>query len=158
MGCGGDILQKWRKPRCDAFNRDASSPLQVHVWSSHEDSDKNADQKSIDAISSETNALATAARNGTLDPGSLQGGTFTVTNLGAYGVDHFSAIINYPESAILSVGAARERAVVRNGEVVPGTTAYFGINCDHRIIDGAPAAEFLKTLKEMLEHPKVMPA
>ena len=119
---------------------------------------KNADQKSIDAISSETNALATAARNGTLDPGSLQGGTFTVTNLGAYGVDHFSAIINYPESAILSVGAARERAVVKNGEVVPGTTAYFGINCDHRIIDGAPAAEFLKTLKEMLEHPKVMPA
>ena len=119
---------------------------------------KNANQKSIDAISSETNALATAARNGTLDPGSLQGGTFTVTNLGAYGVDHFTAIINYPESAILSVGAARERAVVKNGEVVAGTTAYFGINCDHRIIDGAPAAEFLKTLKEMLEHPKVMPA
>ena len=119
---------------------------------------KNADQKSIDAISSETNALATAARNRSLDPDSLQEGTFTVTNLGAYGVDHFSAIVNYPESAILSVGAARERAVVRNGKVVPRTTAFFGINCDHRIIDGATAAEFLKTLKEMLEHPKVMPS
>ena len=119
---------------------------------------RGADQKSIDAISRESRALAEAARNGALGLDMLEGGTFTVSNLGAYGVDHFSAIINHPESAILSVGAARERAVVRNGEVVARTTAFVGINADHRVVDGAPAAEFLATLKEMLEHPKVMPA
>ena len=119
---------------------------------------RGADQKSIDAISRESRALAEAARAGALGLDALEGGTFTVSNLGAYGVDHFSAIINHPESAILSVGAARERAVVRNGEVVARTTAFIGINADHRLVDGAPAAEFLATLKEMLEHPKVMPA
>lgn len=119
---------------------------------------RGADQKSIDAISRESRALAETARAGALGLDALEGGTFTVSNLGAYGVDHFSAIINHPESAILSVGAARERAVVLNGEVVARTTAYVGINADHRVVDGAPAAEFLSTLKEMLEHPKVMPA
>ena len=119
---------------------------------------RGADQKSIDAISRESRALAEAARAGALGLDALAGGTFTISNLGAYGVDHFSAIINYPESAILSVGAARERAVVRNGEVVARTTAFVGINADHRLVDGAPAAEFLATLKDMLEHPKVMPA
>ena len=119
---------------------------------------RGADQKSIDAISRESRALAEAARAGALGLDALEGGTFTISNLGAYGVDHFSAIINHPESAILSVGAARERAVVRNGEVVARTTAYVGINADHRLVDGAPAAEFLATLKDMLEHPKVMPA
>ena len=119
---------------------------------------RGADQKSIDAISRESRALAEAARAGALGLDALEGGTFTVSNLGAYGVDHFSAIINHPESAILSVGAARERAVVRNGEVVARTTVYVGINADHRLVDGAPAAEFLSTLKDMLEHPKVMPA
>ncbi len=119
---------------------------------------RGADQKSIDAISRESRALAEAARAGALGLDALEGGTFTISNLGAYGVDHFSAIINHPESAILSVGAARERAVVRNGEVVARTTAFVGINADHRLVDGAPAAEFLATLKDMLEHPKVMPA
>ena len=119
---------------------------------------RGADQKSIDAISRESRALAEAARAGALGLDALAGGTFTISNLGAYGVDHFSDIINHPESAILSVGAARERAVVRNGEVVARTTAFVGINADHRLVDGAPAAEFLATLKEMLEHPKVMPA
>lgn len=119
---------------------------------------RDADEKSIDAISREAKALAEAARAGALGLDALEGGTFTISNLGAYGVDHFSAIINHPESAILSVGAARERAVARNGEVVARTTAYLGVNADHRIVDGAPAAEFLATLKNMLEHPKVMPA
>ncbi len=119
---------------------------------------RGADQKSIDQISRESRALAESGRSGTLPLTSLEGGTFTVSNLGAYGVDHFSAIVNTPESAILSVGTARPRAVVRGGEVVPRTTAFLGINADHRLVDGAPAAEFLKTLKEMLEHPKVMPA
>ena len=119
---------------------------------------RGADQKSIDAISRESRALAEAARAGALGLDALAGGTFTISNLGAYGVDHFSAIINHPESAILSVGAAKERAVVRNGEVVARTTAYVGINADHRLVDGAPAAEFLATLKDMLEYPKVMPA
>ncbi len=119
---------------------------------------RGSDQKSIDQISRESRALAENGRSGTLPLTSLEGGTFTVSNLGAYGIDHFSAIVNMPESAILSVGTARPRAVVRDGEVVPRTTAFFGINADHRLVDGAPAAEFLKTLKEMLEHPKVMPA
>lgn len=119
---------------------------------------RDADRKSIDAISREARALAEAARAGTLALDALEGGTFTISNLGAYGVDHFSAVINRPESAILSVGAARERAVAREGEVVVRTTAYLGINADHRVVDGAPAAEFLATLRNMLEHPKVMPA
>ncbi|MDA1001515.1 MAG: 2-oxo acid dehydrogenase subunit E2, partial [bacterium] len=119
---------------------------------------RGADQKGIDQIARESRALSTAARAGTLGLDAMAGGTFTITNLGAMGVDHFSAIINFPESAILSVGAARPRAVVRGGEVVPRTTCYFGINADHRLVDGAPAAAFLATLKEMLEHPKVMPA
>jgi pyruvate dehydrogenase E2 component (dihydrolipoamide acetyltransferase) len=119
---------------------------------------RGVDQKSIDQIAREARSLAESARAGSLPLAALEGGTFTVSNLGTFGIDHFSAIINAPESAILSVGVARERAVVRNGEVVPGTTCYLGINADHRIVDGAPAAEFLATLKEMLEHPKVMPA
>ncbi len=119
---------------------------------------RGADQKSIDQISRESRQLAEAARAGGLPLTALEGGTFTVSNLGAYGVDHFSAIINAPESAILTVGAARERAVVRGGEVVPRTTCFIGINADHRIVDGAPAAEFLGALKNTLEHPKVMPA
>jgi pyruvate dehydrogenase E2 component (dihydrolipoamide acetyltransferase) len=119
---------------------------------------RGADQKSIDQISRESRQLAEAARTGGLPLTALEGGTFTVSNLGAYGVDHFSAIINAPESAILTVGAARERAVVRGGEVVPRTTCFIGINADHRIVDGAPAAEFLGALKDTLEHPKVMPA
>ncbi len=119
---------------------------------------RDADRKSIDAISREARALAEAARAGTLALDALEGGTFTISNLGTYGVDHFSAVINRPESAILSVGAARERAVAREGEVVVRTTAYLGINADHRVVDGAPAAEFLATLRNMLEHPKVMPA
>lgn len=119
---------------------------------------RGADQKSIDQIARDSRALAESARAGSLPLAALEGGTFTVSNLGAYGVDHFSAIINTPESAILTIGAARERAVVRGGEVVPRTTCYLGVNADHRLVDGAPAAEFLATLKEMLEHPKVMPA
>jgi pyruvate dehydrogenase E2 component (dihydrolipoamide acetyltransferase) len=119
---------------------------------------RGADQKSIDQIAREVRQLAESARAGSLPLSALEGGTFTVTNLGGYGVDHFSAIINAPESAILSVGAARERAVVRNGEVVPRTTCFIGINADHRIVDGAPAAKFLATLKDILENPKVMPA
>jgi pyruvate dehydrogenase E2 component (dihydrolipoamide acetyltransferase) len=119
---------------------------------------RGADQKGIDQIAREARSLAEGARAGSLPLSALEGGTFTVSNLGAYGVDHFSAIINAPESCILSVGAARERAVVREGQVVPRTTAYLGINADHRIVDGAPAAEFLAALKDMLENPKVMPA
>lgn len=119
---------------------------------------RDADRKSIDAISREARALAEAARAGALGLDALEGGTFTISNLGAYGVDHFSAVINRPESAILSVGAARERAVAREGEVVVRTTAYMGVSADHRVVDGAPAAEFLATLRNMLEHPKVMPA
>ena len=119
---------------------------------------RGADQKSIDQISRESRQLAEAARAGGLPLTAFEGGTLTVSNLGAYGVDHFSAIINAPESAILTVGAARERAVVRGGEVVPRTTCFIGINADHRIVDGAPAAEFLGALKNTLEHPKVMPA
>ncbi|MFP6870063.1 MAG: dihydrolipoamide acetyltransferase family protein [Nitrospinota bacterium] len=119
---------------------------------------RGADQKSIDQIARETRSLAESARAGNLPLTALEGGTFTISNLGAFGVDHFSAILNVPESAILTVGAARERAVVRGGEVVPRTTCFLGINADHRLVDGVPAAQFLATLKEILEHPKVMPA
>jgi len=97
--------------------------------------------------------LAAAGRAGRLAPADLSGGTFTVSNLGMFGVTHFTAVINPPQAAILAVGAAKPQPVVRDGEVRPGVTMALTLSIDHRVLDGATGAAFLADLKTLLEQP-----
>jgi pyruvate dehydrogenase E2 component (dihydrolipoamide acetyltransferase) len=117
---------------------------------------RNCEQKGIGAINRELRDLAERARNRKLKPEEYQGATFTVSNLGMYGVEDFVAIINPPEGAILAVGGIMEKPVVKNGAVVPGHTMKVTLSSDHRIIDGAVAAEFLRDFKFAMEHPAVL--
>jgi pyruvate dehydrogenase E2 component (dihydrolipoamide acetyltransferase) len=112
-----------------------------------------ADQKSLGEIARETRALAARVRSGEITPPELSGGTFTVSNLGMYGVTRFNAVINPPQAAILAVGAMTERAVIRDGEVVARNIMDVTLSCDHRILYGADAAEFLARIRELLEEP-----
>ena len=114
---------------------------------------RDADRKRISAIAVEAHALAQRARAGTLTPDEFTGGTFTISNLGMFGVDHFTAIINPPEAAILAVGAARQEPVVRDGRLAAGATMKVTLSIDHRVLDGATAAAFLQDLVGMLERP-----
>jgi pyruvate dehydrogenase E2 component (dihydrolipoamide acetyltransferase) len=113
----------------------------------------DADSKALGEIARETRALATRVREGTITPPELGGGTFTVSNLGMYGVASFAAIINPPQAAILSVGAVAQRAVVRDGELVARHAMTLTLVCDHRILYGAGAAEFLARIRELLQAP-----
>jgi pyruvate dehydrogenase E2 component (dihydrolipoamide acetyltransferase) len=113
----------------------------------------DADVKSLTAIAGETRALAARVRDGAITPPELSGGTFTVSNLGMYGITSFTAVINPPQAAILSVGALAERAVVRDGELVARHTMHMTLACDHRILYGADAAEFLARVRALLERP-----
>jgi pyruvate dehydrogenase E2 component (dihydrolipoamide acetyltransferase) len=113
----------------------------------------DAEEKSLGEIARETRALAARVRDGTITPPELGGGTFTVSNLGMYGVRSFTAIINPPQSAILSVGTLEPRAVVRDGELVARNTMILTLACDHRILYGANAAQFLARVRELLEAP-----
>jgi len=112
-----------------------------------------AEQKGIVDISSEVKELATRAREGGLKPEEYTGGTFSISNLGMYGIQQFAAIINPPEGAILAVGATGDRAVVENGEVTVKKMMSLTLSCDHRVVDGAIGAEFLAALKKHLETP-----
>jgi pyruvate dehydrogenase E2 component (dihydrolipoamide acetyltransferase) len=112
-----------------------------------------ADGKALLAISREARELAERARQKKLRPDEMQGGTFTVSNLGMYGIDEFSAIINPPEAGLLAVGAVRQEPVVRNDSVVPGRTMGLTLSCDHRAVDGAIGAAFLAAVADLLEHP-----
>ncbi|MGH3960126.1 dihydrolipoamide acetyltransferase family protein [Mycobacterium sp.] len=114
---------------------------------------RDADRKSITEIAAEAHALVERARAGKLTPDELAGGTFTISNLGMYGVDHFTAIINPPEAAVLAVGAVQEEAVVRDGQLTVATTLKLTLSIDHRVLDGAAGAEFLQDLVQLLEHP-----
>lgn len=114
---------------------------------------KHADRKSLRAISAEVNALAEKARTRGLTVEEMSGSTFTLSNLGMFGVEHFTAIINPPNSAILAVGAAVQKPVVRNGEITVGREMTGTLSSDHRVIDGAMAAQYLLTLKGYLENP-----
>jgi pyruvate dehydrogenase E2 component (dihydrolipoamide acetyltransferase) len=114
---------------------------------------RHADQKGLRAISAEVRALAGKARDQGLSAEDMSEGTFSVSNLGMYGVEHFEGIINPPQAAILAVGAAVDKAVVRNGRVEAGHEMALTLSCDHRVIDGAMGAEFLRTVKQMLENP-----
>ena len=105
------------------------------------------------AISNEVRSLAERAKAKKLKPQDYEGGSFSISNLGMFGVRNFTAVINPPQAAILAVGAGEERAVVKDGKVVAATIMTVTMSCDHRVIDGATGAEFLKTLKAMLENP-----
>jgi pyruvate dehydrogenase E2 component (dihydrolipoamide acetyltransferase) len=113
----------------------------------------DADRKSLLEIAGETRRLAERVRQRSVTPAELSGATFTVSNLGMYGVSSFAAIINPPQAAILAVGELRELPVVRDGLVVPGSRMSLVLTCDHRILYGAPAAEFLARIRLLLEQP-----
>ena len=117
---------------------------------------RNAAAKSLLQISKEVKDLANRARDGKLLPNEFDGGTITVSNLGAYGIESFDAIINPPQAAIISVGSIVEKAVVENGEIVPGLRLNLGLSCDHRVVDGAVGAEFLSQVKKLIEKPALM--
>ena len=113
----------------------------------------DADRKGLRQIATESRALATKVRDGQIAPPELSGATFTVSNLGMYGIDGFSAVINPPQAAILAVGAIEERPVVRDGEITTAHLMQVDLACDHRILYGAPAAEFLARIRSLLEEP-----
>jgi pyruvate dehydrogenase E2 component (dihydrolipoamide acetyltransferase) len=113
----------------------------------------DADRKSLREIARETRALAERVRAGTVTPPELSGGTFTVSNLGMYGVTDFTAVINPPQAAILAVGALAPRAVVRDGALGARNTMGVTLACDHRILYGADAAQFLARIRALLEQP-----
>ncbi len=117
---------------------------------------RNADKKSLMEINTAMRDLSERARAGKLTRDDVSGGTFTITNLGTYGVEAFTPIINYPECAILGIGRIGDRAVVRDGQVVVRPTMWLSLTFDHRIIDGAPAAEFLARVKALLESPYLL--
>jgi len=116
----------------------------------------DADLKALGEIAREARALAERVRTGTITPPELGGGTFTVSNLGMYGVRSFSAIVNPPQAAILSVGALAPRAVVHDGAVVARHTLAVTLVCDHRALYGADAARFLARIRELLEEPAAL--
>jgi len=114
---------------------------------------RSADQKSLSEIAREVRDLAERARNRKLRPEEFMGATFSISNLGMFGIDEFTAVINPPEGAILAVGAMSPKPVVRNDEVVVRQIMRVTLSCDHRVIDGATGAKFLQTFKKILENP-----
>jgi pyruvate dehydrogenase E2 component (dihydrolipoamide acetyltransferase) len=116
----------------------------------------DADQKRMSDISLEARDLAKRARERKLTPEQYTGSTFSVSNLGMFGIDQFTAIINPPEVAILAIGAAEDKVVVRNGEFVVEKRLRVTMSCDHRAVDGAVGAEFLRTLRRMIENPLML--
>jgi len=112
-----------------------------------------ADGKSLSHISAEVKDFAQKAKAKKLQPADWEGSTFTVSNLGMFGIDEFTSIINSPDGAILSVGAIQAVPVVKNGAVVPGNVMKVTLGCDHRVVDGATGAAFLQTLKALVENP-----
>ncbi|MBS1894471.1 MAG: 2-oxo acid dehydrogenase subunit E2 [Actinobacteria bacterium] len=113
----------------------------------------DADRKGLREIAADARSLAAKVRDGRVTPPELSGGTFSVSNLGMYGIKSFGAIVNSPQAGILAVGAIADRPVVRDGEVVPGKVMEMTLSCDHRILYGADGAEFLTEIKRLLEEP-----
>jgi pyruvate dehydrogenase E2 component (dihydrolipoamide acetyltransferase) len=117
---------------------------------------RHADFKNLGQLSSEMKMLAVKARDGKLTREEYTGGSFTISNLGMYGISEFVAIINPPQAAILAVGGIEDRALVREGKIVPGKTMRVTLSADHRVLDGTSAAKFLKTLQSYLENPSLL--
>jgi pyruvate dehydrogenase E2 component (dihydrolipoamide acetyltransferase) len=112
-----------------------------------------ADTKSLSQIAGEVKDLAQRAKNKKLQPADWEGSTFTISNMGMFGVDEFTAIINPPDACILAISAIQQVPVVKNGAVVPGNVMKLTLSCDHRVVDGATGSAFLQTLKSLLEEP-----
>ncbi len=115
-----------------------------------------SDTKTLAQINQEVKVFVDKAKNKKLQPSDWEGNTFTISNLGMFGIEEFTAIVNPPDACILAVGAIREVPVVKNGTVVPGHTMKLTLSCDHRVVDGASGSAFLQTLKAMLEEPVLM--
>lgn len=113
----------------------------------------NADHKPLQEISADVRSLAKKAKEGKLQPQEFQGGSFTISNLGMYGVKNFQAIINPPQAAILAISSILDVPVVKEGIIVPGKVMNITLSCDHRVVDGVAGAEFLRTVQEILENP-----
>ncbi len=114
---------------------------------------KYANSKDLPEINKEIKDFAVRAKNKKLTPAEIEGSTFTISNLGMFGIESFTSIINQPNSAILSIGAIIEKPIVKNGDIVIGNTMKLTLACDHRTVDGATGSIFLKTLKEYIENP-----
>lgn len=116
----------------------------------------HADLKSVLEISAEVKELAKRAKAGKLQPHEYQGGSFTISNMGMYGISDFQAIINPPQAAILAVSGITDAPIVKNGEIVPGKLLNITLSADHRVVDGAAAALFIKTVHQLLENPIIL--
>ena len=114
---------------------------------------KNTDFMTYNQISASVKDMASKAKTKALKANEMEGSTFSVSNLGMFGIETFTSIINQPNSAILSVGAIIEKPIVKNGQIVVGNTMKLSLACDHRVIDGATGAQFLQTLRTYLESP-----
>ena len=114
---------------------------------------RNADVKTLSQINTEVKNQATKAKERKLQPEEMQGNTFTISNLGMFGIEEFTAIINPPDACILAVGVIVEKPIVQNGEITIGNTMKATLSCDHRVVDGAKGAQFLQTFKQILEDP-----
>jgi pyruvate dehydrogenase E2 component (dihydrolipoamide acetyltransferase) len=114
---------------------------------------RHADAKSLSQINTEIKTLAGKAKDRKLQPQEMQGNTFTISNLGMFGIEEFTAIINPPDACILAVGGIIEKPVVKDGELAIGQMMKVTLSCDHRVVDGATGAQFLQTLKQILENP-----
>ncbi len=114
---------------------------------------KNTDQMNYTQISAAVKDMAGRAKNKGLKANEMEGSTFSISNLGMFGIETFTSIINQPNAAILSVGAIIEKPVVKNGQIVVGNIMKLSLACDHRVVDGATGAQFLQTLKTYLENP-----
>ena len=112
-----------------------------------------ANMKTMSQINTEVKTLAGKAKERKLQPDEMQGNTFTISNLGMFGIDEFTAIINPPDACILAVGGIFEKPIVKNGEIVVGNTMKVTLSCDHRVVDGATGAQFLQTFKDIMEEP-----
>ncbi len=115
-----------------------------------------ADGKSLRAIGAEVRDLAKKAKEKKLQPADWEGNTFTISNLGMFGIDEFTAIINPPDACILAIGGIQEKPVVKNGAVVPGHIMKVTLSCDHRVVDGATGAAFLNSFKQLMEEPALL--
>ena len=117
---------------------------------------RDADRKGIRAIAAEVKELAARARDKKLMPEEMMNGTFSVSNLGMYGITEFAAVINPPEGCILAVGTLRNEPVVQDGAIVPGLRMKVTLSCDHRVVDGAIGAEWLAAFKKRIESPVLL--
>ena len=115
-----------------------------------------AQNKGLAEISQLSKSLAKQAREGTLPPEAYSGGTFTISNLGMFGIKEFSAVINPPQGAILAIGAGEQRPVVKDGQLAVATVMSVTLSADHRVVDGALGAEWLQTFKQVIENPVLM--